>query len=85
MRWLILAILALLGILAAQRWIYLAASFAGRLCASSEEFVRVKTAAQRDCELFLFVNDAVLMWPGKTEFFYLNNRGVGKLTVERLE
>ena len=233
MRWLILAILALLGILAAQRWIYLAASFAGSLCASSEELVPVKTAAQRDgfqtdafCwptglelekggkyrltletpgdwfdksyradpvgfpssrnwifrlstpfrrwwsanwftpiarvgvakndeyalepsvppapfvypdqgaegatfadaikkeekpvespisdalaaalqndaptpkdrlsvstvieprqsgELFLFVNDAVVMWPGKTDFFYLNNRGAGKLTVERLE
>jgi hypothetical protein len=49
--------------------------------------LRVSTVIEpsQSGELFLFVNDAVLMWPGKADFFYLNNRGTGKLTVERLE
>jgi uncharacterized protein (DUF2235 family) len=32
-------------------------------------------------ELFLYLNDAVLIWPGKTNLFYLNNSGSAKVTV----
>ena len=35
-------------------------------------------------EMFLYVNDAVLLWPGKIDLFYGNNSGTGILTVERV-
>jgi hypothetical protein len=35
-------------------------------------------------ELFLYVNDAVLMWPGLTDLFYSNNTGTTWVTVERI-
>ena len=35
-------------------------------------------------ELFLYVNDAVLMIPGLTEVFYQNNSGSAKVTVTRI-
>ena len=35
-------------------------------------------------ELFLFVNDAVVAWPGLTDLFYRNNHGRAELTLERL-
>lgn len=35
-------------------------------------------------ELFLYVNDAVLLWPGKINLFYGNNSGTGILKVERV-
>ena len=35
-------------------------------------------------ELFLYVNDAVLMLPGVRSLFFDNNRGGGTLTVERI-
>jgi hypothetical protein len=35
-------------------------------------------------ELFLYVNDAVLTWPGRTKMFYSNNRGTAKVTVTRI-
>ncbi len=38
--------------------------------------------AQTTGELFLYVNDAVLMLPGVTDFFYRNNTGTAKVTVE---
>ncbi len=38
--------------------------------------------AQTTGELFLYVNDAVLMLPGATDFFYRNNTGTAMVTVE---
>ncbi len=35
-------------------------------------------------ELFFYVNDAVIFWPGKIDLFYGNNSGTGILTVERV-
>lgn len=35
-------------------------------------------------ELFIFVNDAVVMIPGLEDFFYRNNAGTGTISVERL-
>jgi uncharacterized protein (DUF2235 family) len=35
-------------------------------------------------ELFLYVNDAVLTWPGRTGMFYRNNGGTAKVTVKRI-
>jgi len=35
-------------------------------------------------ELFLYVNDAVLMLPGLTDLFYSNNSGTGTIRVERI-
>jgi uncharacterized protein (DUF2235 family) len=35
-------------------------------------------------ELFLYVNDAVLTWPERTDMFYRNNSGVAKVTVTRI-
>ena len=34
--------------------------------------------------LYLYVNDAVILWPGKIDLFYGNNSGTGILTVERM-
>ena len=35
-------------------------------------------------ELFIYVNDAMLMWPGWSDAFYANNRGTGDVTVTSL-
>ena len=35
-------------------------------------------------ELFLYVNDAVLAFPGLADFFYRNNSGKGRITVEQI-
>jgi hypothetical protein len=35
-------------------------------------------------ELFLYVNDAVLMAPPSADFFYRNNRGAAQVSVERI-
>jgi hypothetical protein len=35
-------------------------------------------------ELFIYVNDAVLMWPGGTDVFYRNNSGTATVTVTRI-
>jgi hypothetical protein len=35
-------------------------------------------------ELFIYVNDAVLMWPGLTDVFYKNNSGTATVTVTRI-
>jgi hypothetical protein len=40
--------------------------------------------ARRSGELFLYVNDAVLMWPGRSAEFFDNNSGTGIVVVERL-
>jgi len=37
--------------------------------------------ARRDGELFLFVNDVVVPWPGSMDAFYLNNHGSADVTV----
>jgi hypothetical protein len=39
--------------------------------------------ATRDGELFLFVNDAVIGFPGLYDRFYGNNRGSTKVTITR--
>jgi uncharacterized protein (DUF2235 family) len=36
---------------------------------------------QTSGELFLYVNDAALLWPGRIDFFYRNNSGKAKVTV----
>ncbi|MCE9549493.1 MAG: hypothetical protein K8R50_00505, partial [Betaproteobacteria bacterium] len=40
--------------------------------------------AKTSGELYLYVNDAVILWPGKIDLFYGNNLGTGILTVERM-
>ena len=35
-------------------------------------------------ELFIYVNDAVLTFPGLTDVFYRNNSGTAKVTVKRI-
>jgi hypothetical protein len=48
----------------------------------SRRAVAVKIIARTSGELFLYVNDAVLMRPGATDLFYGNYTGTGKVTVE---
>lgn len=36
-------------------------------------------------ELFLFVNDAMIAWPGPYHYFYNNNQGRTKVTIKRLQ
>ena len=40
--------------------------------------------ATRTGELFIFVNDAVLGFPGMYDLFYKNNQGEGSVTVRKL-
>jgi len=40
--------------------------------------------AGTDGELFVFVNDAVVMIPGLLHYFYDNNQGIGTVVVERV-
>ena len=35
-------------------------------------------------ELFVYVNDAVLMWSGSSDLFFSNNSGTSTVTVERV-
>jgi hypothetical protein len=35
-------------------------------------------------ELFIYVNDAVLLWPGATDFFYRNNSGSARVELKRI-
>jgi uncharacterized protein (DUF2235 family) len=51
---------------------------------SSSNQLVAEIKARRDGELFIYVNDAVLMLPGLRDYFYGNNHGTGSLTVERL-
>jgi uncharacterized protein (DUF2235 family) len=56
-------------------------------CAPTPDDRKVVTTeikARTTGELFLYVNDAVLMWPGSTDLFYDNNTGTAMLTVERI-
>ncbi|CAH1074673.1 hypothetical protein NTG1052_230009 [Candidatus Nitrotoga sp. 1052] len=46
---------------------------------------RREFTAKTSGELFRYVNDAVLLWPGKINLFYGNNSDTGVLTtVERV-
>ncbi len=52
---------------------------------TGRKFVTVITARNTG-ELFVFVNDAVLILPGNEDLFYRkNNTGMGTVTVERIE
>jgi uncharacterized protein (DUF2235 family) len=51
---------------------------------TSQKVVTVITARATG-ELFIFVNDAVLMIPGMVNFFYRNNAGTGTIALERIE
>jgi hypothetical protein len=46
--------------------------------------VESEILARRTGELFLYVNDAVLMWPGLTDLFFSNNTGTATVSVERI-
>ena len=43
----------------------------------------IEIVARSSGELFLYLNDAIFL-PPKTEFFYCNNEGTGRVTVERV-
>lgn len=45
--------------------------------------VSMDITARTTGELLLYVNDAVLMWPGSTELFVSNNTGTATVKVER--
>jgi uncharacterized protein (DUF2235 family) len=40
--------------------------------------------AKTSGELFIYVNDAVLAWPGIADYFYRNNRGTSTVSVSRV-
>jgi len=40
--------------------------------------------ASSDGELFVYVNDALLMFPSATDLFYRNNSGTATLTVRKI-
>jgi uncharacterized protein (DUF2235 family) len=46
--------------------------------------VTTEIQARSSGELFLYVNDAVLMLPGLSDLFISNNSGTGRVTVERV-
>jgi len=46
--------------------------------------VVTEMVAGTDGELFVFVNDAVVMIPGLLHYFYDNNQGIGTVVVERV-
>jgi hypothetical protein len=46
--------------------------------------VSAEIKARSTGELFLYVNDAVLMLPGQVDEFFSNNTGSGKVEVERI-
>ena len=50
----------------------------------SRKAVVTEIKARTSGELFLYVNDAVLMWPKRSEQFFNNNTGTGTVVVERL-
>ncbi|MFZ6648463.1 DUF2235 domain-containing protein [Undibacterium sp. TJN25] len=49
--------------------------------ASSAKTASVRFIAKRDGEIFLYVNDAILLVPSKANQFYSNNKGYGSLAV----
>jgi uncharacterized protein (DUF2235 family) len=46
--------------------------------------LRAEIKARSTGELFLYVNDAVLLWPGKSDLFYQNNSGSARVSVENV-
>ena len=44
-----------------------------------------RVTAKTSGELFIYVNDAVVSWPGKTGYFYQNNRGTAIVSVARID
>ena len=46
--------------------------------------VTAEIRARTTGELFVYVNDAVLMWPGRSDQFIRNNSGTGTVVVERI-
>lgn len=50
----------------------------------SRKTVRTEIRARTSGELFLYVNDAVLMLPGQSDLFFSNNNGSGTVAVERI-
>ena len=46
--------------------------------------LRAEIKARSTGELFLYVNDAVLLWPGKSDLFYRNNSGTAQVLVENI-
>ena len=46
--------------------------------------MHVNIKARSTGELFLYVNDAVLLWPGKIDFFYRNNSGSALVSVKNI-
>jgi uncharacterized protein (DUF2235 family) len=44
-----------------------------------------RVTAKTSGELFIYVNDAVVSWPGKTDYFYQNNRGTAIVSVARID
>ena len=51
---------------------------------AERQTVWTEIKARTTGELFLYVNDAVLMWPGLTNLFFSNNTGTATVTVERI-
>jgi hypothetical protein len=51
----------------------------------SRKVLVAEITARTSGELFLYVNDAILMWPGATDLFFSNNSGTGTVTVERIK
>jgi uncharacterized protein (DUF2235 family) len=50
----------------------------------NEERIVAEIKARTTGELFLYVNDAVLMLPGVTDLFYRNHTGMGTIRVKRI-
>jgi hypothetical protein len=46
--------------------------------------LRAEIKARSTGEFFLYVNDAVLLWPGKSDLFYQNNSGSAQVSVENI-
>ena len=51
---------------------------------AERQTVVTEIQARTTGELFLYVNDAVVMWPGQTDIFVSNNTGTARITVERI-
>jgi hypothetical protein len=51
---------------------------------SERRELRAEIKARSTGELFLYVNDAVLLWPGKSDLFYQNNSGSARVAVENI-
>jgi len=44
--------------------------------------LEARITARKSGRLYLYVNDAVLFLPGLSDYFYKNNHGTAKVTVE---